>query len=148
MTVFNKEKIYGHCVLLLADKIKSIQLELAAIQADANKESKSSAGDKYETGRAMAQLQKDNTSRQLVELLKLKKVLDELDITSHDTIQLGSLVVTTSITFFVSISLSEQLKGGIYVISPVSPLCKAFLGKRQGDKILFRGKEYLIKDVL
>lgn len=147
MTVFNKVKIYSHCVSLLSEKIKLVQTELSAIQEDANKESKSSAGDKYETGRAMAQLQKDNASRQLGSLLQLKKVLDELHLTHHDDVQLGSLVQTDSIVFFVSISLSEQLEGGVYAISPVSPLCKEFLGKRKGDKVLFRNKEYLIKKV-
>ena len=103
MVISRKEAIYNQCVLLLNQKISVLQVEIKSIQADANKESKSSAGDKYETGRAMAQLQKDNASRQLVELLKLKKVLDELVIKFHDVIQHGSLVFTDSLIFFVSI---------------------------------------------
>ncbi len=147
MADLNKEKIYSQCVSVLHSKIELVQEELAAIQEDANKESKSSAGDKYETGRAMAQLQKDNTSRQLAELLKLKKTLDELELRKHETIQMGSLVQTDVITFFVSISLSEQMENKVYLVSPVSPLCKMFLGKAAGDTVSFRGKDYFIKNV-
>ncbi len=142
-----KKAVYDHCVYLLSIKINLVNSELKAIQEDVNHETKSSAGDKYETGRAMSQLQKGHTSSQLNHLLKLKKVLDEIVIAHPDKVRHGSLVITDSIRFFVSIGLSEQLVDKIFAISPVSPFCKEFLGKSVGDKVVFKGVSYLIHEI-
>ena len=47
---------------------------MANAQESANAEEKSSAGDKYETGRAMMQIERDKAAQQLNESMKLEIV--------------------------------------------------------------------------
>ena len=49
-------------------------------QEAANEEGKSSVGDKYETGRAMMQIERDKAAQQLDEALKLKNIIDQISI--------------------------------------------------------------------
>jgi hypothetical protein len=62
-----KESLYNHCMRYVQERIARIQNEIDLHQAAANEETKSSAGDKYETGRAMAQLDIERNSVQLRE---------------------------------------------------------------------------------
>ena len=72
-------------------------------QEAANEESKSSAGDKYETGRAMMQIERDNAAAQLDEALKLKKTLSLISASeNHHVISLGSIVITKTFKAFIS----------------------------------------------
>ena len=64
-------------------------------QRSANEEGKSSAGDKYETGRAMMQIERDKAANQLEEALKLKRILDQIQPeVQHERILIGSVVIT------------------------------------------------------
>jgi sortase (surface protein transpeptidase) len=52
-----KTRLHSLCVSYVGQRIETAQRAIAIAQASANEETKSSAGDKYETGRAMAQLE-------------------------------------------------------------------------------------------
>ena len=67
-------------------------------QLSANEEGKSSAGDKYETGRAMMQIEREKAANQLEEALKLKRIIDQLQPDVHHEIAtLGSVVITIAL---------------------------------------------------
>ena len=67
-----------------------------------NEDSKSSAGDKYETSREMITQEIKNNSTHLAEAVKQKQVLSQIDVINvSDTIQTGSLVFTNHETFFI-----------------------------------------------
>lgn len=79
-------------------------------QLAANEETKSSAGDKYETGRAMMQLEIEKQSVQLAEAMKLKHVLSQINPEkTTETIQSGSLVFTDQGNFYISISAGKLI---------------------------------------
>lgn len=123
---------------------------MQAAQAAANSEEKSSAGDKYETGRAMAQIARDQAAQQLDEALKLKSVLDQIDPKlSSLKIGLGSLVITDKNRFYISISAGElHLEGEKYfAISTQSPMGKALLSRKENDVITFLKQEHQILKV-
>ena len=71
-----KRKLYQHCINFVDKRIAAAKETIAMAQESANEDTKSSAGDKYETGRAMAQLEIEKTAGQLEEALKDKKLLD------------------------------------------------------------------------
>ena len=107
-------------------------------------------GDKYETGRAMAQLERDKLTAQLGENGKLKKVLSQLSSSKiEDQIQIGCLVETSGPLFYLAISLGavKVESRDILAISPVAPIGKELLGKKVGDEILFMKKQIKIVSI-
>lgn len=65
-----KEQICESILRMLEQKIKTVQQSIASIQEARNNETKSSAGDKYETGRAMMQAELDKQGLLLQQLLQ------------------------------------------------------------------------------
>lgn len=150
MALTLKEKLYERCQQLLTQRIATAKEAMDAAQAAANEESKSSAGDKYETTRAMMQLERDQHARLLAEALKLKQMLDGLDAQrAHERIQAGSAVITGAGRFYVAVSLGKlNIEGEEWIaLSPVSPLGAAFLGLGKGDKFHFNKRQFLIEEV-
>jgi transcription elongation GreA/GreB family factor len=148
--MLDKSLIFQKCVDVLEERIKQIQGERAQVQASANDETKSSVGDKYETGRAMAQLEIERFTQQLIENEKLLNRLQELkEVQARDRIVPGSLVHTSQGYFYVSVSLGIIESDGyhFYCISPEAPLGSALLGKRVGDLVTINGRSFQIMTV-
>ena len=121
-----------------------------AFDATAN-ESKSSAGDKHETSRAMAQLEQEKIGGQLIEMTKLHAILQRIDPTFvSDSIQLGSLVETSSGWFYLSVGIGILNSGGntLFCITPNAPVGKLLVGKKVQDSIEFNGKPTRIIQLL
>lgn len=148
--IMQKLALYHHCQSLVQQKINEADTAMRAAQAAANEETKSSAGDKYETGRAMMHLEKEKLARQQAEALKLKKVLDQINPEhSATTVALGSLVQTDIGRFFVAVGLGSVTLDGqpCFVISPVAPIGRAMQGKRAGEEFMFNRETVRIIDV-
>ena len=141
-----KQHLHETCKSLVQDKITALQNNLKGFQDAANEETKSSAGDKYETGRAMMHLEKEKVAHALNEVLKQKKVLDQLGVKAQEEGSLGSLIETDKGYFFLSASLGKVAVDGLQImcLSPVAPLGKAFLGTKKGDLITFNTVSYTI----
>ncbi len=121
-----------------------------AFDATAN-ESKSSAGDKHETSRAMAQLEQEKIGGQLIEMTKLHAILQRIDPTFvSDSIQLGSLVETSSGWFYLSVGIGILNSSGntLFCITPNAPVGKLLVGKKVQDSIEFNGNPTRIIQLL
>lgn len=132
------------------ERIARIQNEIHLQQEAANEETKSSAGDKYETGRAMAQLEIEQNIVQLKEAEKLKSFL--LSIARHrsnDVVVPGSLVTTSKGIFYLAISLGVVMyEGQTYlIVSPDSPIGKLLIGKTAGEEMIWRNESCRILDI-
>ena len=146
-----KVKLHARCLQWVEERIEEAKKAIADTQAASNEETKSSAGDKYETSREMMQQEQNKAARQLMENMKLKKVLDSLNPEStYQTAQLGSLVRTSEGNFYLSVSLGQlQLENEQFMmISPVSPLAQQFIGKQEGHEVLLNGRRFLIEEVV
>jgi transcription elongation GreA/GreB family factor len=143
-------ELYSQCLAYANQRIGTAQQALDHAQESANTEEKSSAGDKYETGRAMAHLEREKGLQQLSAALKLKDVLDKIDPTSSsDRVTLGSIVITNSGNFYLAIS-AGQLKVGdteFIALSPASPLGALFNHKHVGDQVDFNKRNFLIHKI-
>ena len=140
-----KEKLYQHCLLNIEERLTRAKVEIAQIQSFANNETKSSAGDKYETGRAMAQLEIERNTQQLLEAEKLLTTLTDLKKNNPTSIAgRGSFVHTSQGNFYIAISLGlvEVANEKVFVISDQSPIGKLLMGKRIGETISWNGKGY------
>ncbi len=119
-------------------------------QESANQESKSSAGDKYETGRAMAQNDKALVEIQLLSSQNDKAILSNIKYDQEfDTVRLGCIAKTTIGTFLMAISIGKILVNDEYlmVISKESPIGKLILGRKVGEKISFNSNEITILEI-
>lgn len=136
----DKIDLHQHCLHSVQQRIARIQTEIRNLQADANQETKSSAGDKYETGRAMAQLEIERNQAQLIDAEKLRNSLLAIDpALAVKTAQLGALVKTSKNNFYIAISLGQILLHGktYFVVSPDSPIAKSLHNKKAGDSFVW-----------
>lgn len=142
-----KTLVLKRCHEIVAGRISTAQAALDAAQQAANDETKSSAGDKYETGRAMAQLAMEQNSAHLTEALKLRKQLEVIKPDSTgDFVQRGSLIQTDQALYFISVSVGiiDVDREKIAVISPESPIGALLMGKRVHDSFSFNGRAFKI----
>lgn len=145
-----KEELYKQCLLYVEDCINTAQQAINAARESANDDTKSSAGDKYETGREMMQQEIDRNRKQLEEAKRLKMVLEQIDpVKTSDTIQNGSLVITNYGKFYISISRGQILLDGTnyFAISAVSPIGLKLMKQRIGAEFDFNGKKFRIEDI-
>jgi transcription elongation GreA/GreB family factor len=145
-----KEQLY----LLCADYLKSREIEIKKLIEDAreaaNNETKSSAGDKYETGREVMQQEIDLNLGRLNEVNKLKLALDRIPHDQkNETAQPGAVVHTSVGNYYIAISAGTlKIDGTTYfVISSAAPIGIQLAGKKAGDQFLFNGKQFIIKSV-
>lgn len=135
----------------MEQRINSAKASMEAVQEAANEETKSSAGDKYETGRAMMQQEQDKAAGQLMEALKLKKVLDQLNPDREQpAVGMGSLVKTSLGNFYISASIGQLSMEGIdyMIISPVAPLAQQLAGLKAGEELNFNGRKFKVEQVI
>ena len=145
-----KQQLYQVCLSFLNDRIKTVEQAMTVTQLDAHEETKSSAGDKYETGRAMIHLELEKFAAQLEEFVKSRQTLEKIDAARiMDTVQPGSIVLTDDQHYFIAVSIGQVQADNktFFCISPVSPIGQMLLGRRQGDVITFRNKKIKILDI-
>lgn len=146
-----RQALYSACLTYVQQRIDTARQAMEAAQASANEESKSSAGDKYETGRAMAQIERDRHAQLLAEALKLQQELARINIDkAYETVQPGSLVQTDRGAFFISISAGKLTHGGAiyFAVSPASPIGTLLAGKRVGDAVTVNTTTYRLTQVV
>jgi transcription elongation GreA/GreB family factor len=142
-----KEDIYKECIKLVDKRFNNIKNNIDDIQNSLLSETKSSAGDKHETGRAMLQLEREKAGVQLSEVNNLRKTLDKINIDNEPKqVNTGSLVYTSKVNYFIAVSLGLiEIKDKLcYAISPQTPIGQLLMGKTVGDTIEFKGSRFLI----
>ena len=145
-----KIRLMQFCIRLIEQRIAAILEAMENAQANANEEEKSSAGDKYETSRAMSHLEKEMHSGQLAANRKELSALFNIDCSSlYDSVTPGSFVRCAELSFFIAAGLGKvQFEGeDIYLLSPGAPLAKLLFGKVPETFIQFNKKEMIILDV-
>ncbi len=96
MTSNIKQELYNQCQFFIDARLQAITKTIAEIQESLTSETKSSAGDKHETGRAMLQLEREKAGHQLVEIEKQKQILQKINVEAkHQKAALGSVIKTT-----------------------------------------------------
>lgn len=146
-----KIALHQRCVLLAEERIASLQHILKEAQQAANNETKSSAGDKHETGRAMAQLETEKLTAQLSEALNIKQNLTQINPTNtNNTVVLGSVVYTNKGNFYIAASIGKvSIENEVFfAISPASPIGKLLLTKKEKEIFSLNGNEYTVLDIL
>jgi transcription elongation GreA/GreB family factor len=142
-----KKVLLGRCSLEVENRFQKIKKVLDDIKVSLLEESKSSAGDKHETGRAMLQIERENAGHQLREIENLQSLIRKIDIvTVSDYARLGSLVYTNHGIYFISISIGEIKveDENYYCIALHSPIGNFLAGKKKEDTFMFNETEFKI----
>lgn len=138
-----KQKLLALCVDHVEQRINVATAAMQDAQDAANEETKSSAGDKYETGRAMMQMERDQAAMQLDDALKLKRTLALINENEqHDVVSLGSIVITKSFNAFIAVGPAKLDVEGktFFIVTPLSPLGKVLAGLKPGAEFTFNNK--------
>lgn len=157
MSIFNlminniKEQLYQLCVAYVQTRMQAAEDAFRAAEQASNDDTKSSAGDKYETGRAMMQQEKDRNTIQLNEASKLMVALNLIGTKNTSAaVETGSLVITDSGKFYLAISAGTLVVDGVsyFAVSPVSPIGMKLKGLKVGDGFELNGKRYKINSIV
>lgn len=146
-----KSQLYAACSDYINNRLMQVETNIRSMQNDLLSETKSSAGDKHETGRAMIHLEIEKLAAQLSQIRREKEKLQKITISkSSDQIKMGSLVLTDKGKYFLSISAGEILLDEeiYYAVSGSSPVGKILLGQTSGNSIQLRNQTIRILDVL
>jgi transcription elongation GreA/GreB family factor len=146
-----KSTLFKLCIALVEERIQNAQQAIQAAQESANAEEKRSAGDKYETGRAMAQIERDKAAHQLHEAILLKNALNKVNLKpTLPQVCLGSLVMTDKNRFFIAISMGKHhvAESDYFIIAPSTPIGRLMMGLKAGDQFLFNKQLNTIKEIL
>ncbi|KPE49245.1 hypothetical protein [Chryseobacterium indologenes] len=130
----NKQELLNIIKIKITDKIRSFENLIAETRAS-NNDTKSSMGDKYETGREMLQQEINNLQRQLNESLSQLSVIQKISAVPSDKVQPGALVKTNTGLFYITVSAGEIISDHqkIMTVSAESPLVKAMYGKKKRE---------------
>ncbi len=142
-----KEFLYNQCSVFVENRLQSVKNTIVEIQESLLSETKSSAGDKHETGRAMLQLEREKAGQQLAEIEKTKQILTKINIeNTSKSLGLGCVVYTTNANYYIAISAGELIidKDKYFAISAQTPIGKLLIGKSVGDEVIFRDQTFTI----
>ena len=111
-----KQNIKSEVLRQLDLKIKDISNAVKSLKESRDADTKSSAGDKHETGRAKIQTEIDQLSKRLNNAQSQKIKLSIIDTNHlHNVADVGSLVETNKGYFFISIGWGRiQIQGENY----------------------------------
>ena len=149
--MLSKSMVYSSCIKSVSDKITASGKAFKEITEEAKTDSKSSAGDKHETSRALIQMEQEKISRQLQNGIDQKKELEKINIDQNsERIIPGSLILTNQGYFFLSVGLGKITVNDttVFVLSSGSPLGAKLTGLKKGDSIIMNGTNYIIMQIL
>jgi transcription elongation GreA/GreB family factor len=145
-----KEELLEKVKELIERRMQTSYEAMEAAKNSANEEGKSSAGDKYETARAMGQLDREMNGRMYEQARQERLSLDKIDTeTLFTKVAFGALVETTMGYFFISIGagIIELNAIKFMVISQEAPIGQVIFGKSVKDTFEFRGKTHKILSI-
>ncbi len=145
----NKKAFFQHITHFISEKISSLQVDIADLQKGIAEDSKSSAGDKFETSREMAQQELGKLSTQLNEQQRMRSLIANQSVDKATQVQLGALVQTNKGLFLIGIPIGNSSFEGKEVIGIGlgAPLGQLLLHKKKADSISFNNQQFTIEEI-
>ena len=147
-----KDLLFNHCENHINTKLKNYLKIDQELFKSLNEETKSSAGDKHETTRAMIQIEREKNSKRIKEIENSKKQLIVIKSVQLDNLKVspGSIIFTSNNNYFISISseIYSSDTNKIYCVSTNTPIAKSYLEKKIGDIVTFNNIESKIEKII
>lgn len=138
------------CKAYIDTRIKNAEQLIADAREAISNETKSSAGDKYETTREMMQQDIDMATMRMSDAKQQLQVLERIDaLAVTDRIIPGSLVYTDKGNFYVAINAGQLKINNVsyQTISLTAPIGQAMKGLAAGNNFTFNSKQYRIDKI-
>jgi len=145
-----KQKVHQLVLEQIQNHIDQLSFMLIQIQESSQEDSKSSAGDKHETARAMVQIEIENINKQLSVFIDQRQAVLAINPSIQSTkITKGSLVQTNLAWYYFAVGLGKLMvdKELVFVLNPQAPLGQILLGKKAGDCISFKEQDIEILSI-
>lgn len=146
-----KQEVYQASLIHIEAALAQLQQAVQELEISSSSDTKSSAGDKYETSREMIQLEKNKLVERQRQTLKLQQALHQIKPENKaNKIDQGTLVKTNLGYFFLGPPLG-LLKVGqmqVFAMSTASPLGKMLQGKQVNEQLELNGRTYQIQDFI
>lgn len=142
-----KQQLYAKCQFWLQNRLRVVEKSMNDIYNNLESETKSTVGDKHETGRAMLHLEREKLGHQLAIINNQLQVFNKINLEAQiSRVVLGSLVYTTQANYFISVSMGELKAGKIraYAISPMSPVGQALMLKAVDETVFYNNQKIKI----
>ncbi len=146
----HKQNVLFEALEKINSKIKELEIIANEVKSSLLSDTKSSAGDKHETARAMVQLEQEKLNKQLGEFLQMKSILSQINPEIlHRHVGAGTLIHTSLGWYFLSVGLGQISVEGtiVFALNPQAPLGKILIGKRVGEEVVFNGNTLEILEV-
>ncbi len=146
-----KKGLYEMCVNYIQNRIDAAQQAIEEAQKASNDDTKSSAGDKYETSREMMQQETNRNLGQLNEANKLKVALNLVSIAgTSKKAETGNVIITNRGNFYIAVGAGMLSFNGktYFAISPASPIGIKLKGLKAGDEFKLKDISYLIEKII
>ena len=115
----SKPALHALCQAFIEQRIAAARTAMQAAQESSSSETKSSAGDKYETGREMANAERDRNAAHLQQARRLQAELARINPDAPcDTVRPGALVTTDLGRFYISISAGQLPGAEVFACRP------------------------------
>lgn len=136
----------------LARRVGEVEADLALLQEGLTSETKSTAGDKHETGRAMIQMEMDAAVGRLAEfraMLAQARSIATAELPA-DRVVVGHCITTDRGAFILGPPVGKFARSDgatAFALSAASPLGKAFLGACIGEVLGVGNARYTIESL-
>lgn len=146
----NKIKVHSQAQQFVRAKITDLQNQILQNKDNLNAASKSTAGDKHDTARAMMHLEEEKIALQIQRLQQFEKLLHKINPKSEcEIIGLGSLILTNKGWLYISAAIgSIELNGQkVMLISLASPVGKSLKDEKVGFVTRINSQEWKVLEV-
>lgn len=145
-----KQALFDTCLEKVNNRYQKIKSTIADLNEALEEESDSGGEDDFDNSRAMMQIDRENATKQLGEVMLLREVLNRMDVKLvTDYARLGSLVTTNKAVYFISLSIGAvPVDNSVYLcVALHSPIGNVLTGKKRGDKFIFNNEEQEILEI-
>ena len=145
-----KVAVHRQCLEQLKQRIQVAEMAIEGSRDAVRNDTKSSAGDKHETARSMAQLEIEKQQSSLQHLHQMDAILQRMDPSvERKRISPGCLIQTDVAVFYISVGLGKVRTGPreIQVISKEAPIFEFLSNTPIGTVGFFNGTAYRIEAI-
>lgn len=145
-----KKKVYRHALDQVEERIVELEKQLDRLMESKESETKSSMGDKYETGATMIQIDEEKVREQLNRNRSVKVDLEQLVLdNAYSQVHKGNLVKTDKGVYFVGIGLGQIKIDGqpCFCVSTAAPMGQALLGSKVGDEVNYNASKIIVQAI-
>jgi transcription elongation GreA/GreB family factor len=145
-----KHLLHEICLARLDESIASLAQAIDEARNAQKEDTKSSAGDKFETTREMMTQEIEKNSAQIAKLVSDRNRLVAIAPNETSTsVQQGNVVFTNHGNFYLAVSLGVVMCEGVkfQTVSTSSPIGQLMLHKKSGERFPFHEKEYIIREI-